>query len=216
MSEPDINAATAHLKTIRALMERATVYRALSAPAALVAGILTLLVCGVLLRQEPSARLSPVGFTWLWIGVLVVVTGFNFGLLQRSARRRGDPFASAGMKLALRAVAPPLTAGFVLALLAATRTSHYTDVVSSWILFYGLGLLAMGSFAPKSLLVLGMGFFVCGLLSFHPAVRAMDGRQWQSAVVYMAITFGGLHVIYALYVFAGQRHLPEPDPPGHD
>lgn len=216
MSEPDIHAAAGHLKTIRALMERATVYRALSAPAALVAGILTLLVCGLLLRQEAPDRLSPVGFTWLWVGVLVLVTGFNVGLLQRSARRRGDSFASAGMKLALRAVTPPLTAGFILALLAATRSSHYTDVVSFWILFYGLGLLAMGSFAPRSLLALGMGFFVCGLVSFHPAVRAIDGRQWQSAVIYMAITFGGLHVIYALYVFAGQKPPPEPDAPGHD
>lgn len=216
MDEPDIKDAADHLKTIRALMERATVYQALSAPAALMAGVLTLLVCGLLLRQEPPHRLSPVGFTWLWIGVLAVVTGYNFGLLYRSARRRGDQFASSGMRLALRAVSPPLSAGFVLALLAATRSSHYTDVVSFWILFYGLGLLAMGSFAPRSLLLLGMGFFGLGLLSFHPAVRAIDGRQWQSAVVYMAVTFGGLHVIYALCVFAAQRNRPEPDATRHD
>lgn len=207
MSDPDFDSAAAHLKTIRALMERATVYRALSAPAALVAGVLTLLVCGVLLRLEPSSRLSPQGFIWLWIGVLGVVTAYNFRLLYRSAERRGDPFASSGMKLALRAVAPPLLAGFVL---SSTLSNHYTDVVSCWILFYGLGLLAMGSFAPRSLLLLGGGFFVCGLASFSPVIRALDGRQWQSAVSYMALTFGALHLIYAVCVFLHQRKHPEP------
>ncbi len=37
--------AADHLKTIRALMERATVYRAISAPTAFAGGVLTLSIC---------------------------------------------------------------------------------------------------------------------------------------------------------------------------
>jgi len=213
MIVPEID-ATAHLKTIRALMERATVYRALSAPAAMAAGFLTLLVAGLLLRLESSRRLSSGDFVWLWLGVLALATGFNFYLLYRSARRRGDPFATAGMKMALRAVAPPLLAGFVLSVLWAIQSNYYTDIVSFWILFYGLSLLAMGSFAPKSLLALGAGFFVCGLFSFMPFVRALDGRAYQASLIYMSLTFGALHLIYAVCVILMQRQQTEPGDDG--
>jgi hypothetical protein len=207
MTAPELDAAS-HLKTIRALMERATVYRALSAPAALAAGVLTLLVSGFLLRIEANGRLTSGAFVWLWLIVLTLATGFNFFLLYRSARRRGDPFATAGMKMALRAVAPPLLAGFILGVLGASQGSNYRDIVSFWALFYGLSLLAMGSFAPRSLVALGAGFFLCGLLSFMPFIRALNGRDYQAALVSMALTFGALHLIYAICVFRMQRHQP--------
>ena len=205
MNEIEIDAA-AHLKTIRSLMERATVYRAISAPGALVAGVLSLLVCGWLLRQDPSQRIGPMGFVWLWTGILVVVAAFNLWLIYRNARLRGDRFGSAGMKMALRAVAPPLAAGFTLGFLSATRSNNYTDIVSFWILFYGLGLLAMSSFAPRSLLALGGGFLICGLLAFFPWIRSIDGRDWHAAIQFMSITFGGLHLIYAVSVYLMQRN----------
>ena len=47
MKSPD--AAAEHLRTIRSLMERATVYRAISGPGALLGGVLALGVGGVLL-----------------------------------------------------------------------------------------------------------------------------------------------------------------------
>lgn len=210
MTDSDLDAAS-HLKTIRALMERATVYRAISAPGALFAGVLTLLACGILLRLDLSSRFSAIGFLWFWTGILVVVSAFNFFLIYKSAKRRGDPFASAGMKMALRAISPPLLAGFVLSALSAYKANQFMDIVSFWILFYGLGLLAMGSFAPRSLLALGSGFFCCGLLSFFPEIRAFDGRLWQASVTCMAVTFGGLHVIYAIWVFMVKRNGAEPD-----
>jgi hypothetical protein len=213
MPVPELE-ATAHLRTIRDLMERATVYRALSAPAAMSAGVLTLLVSGLLLRIQSTHRLPTGTFVWLWLGVLLAATAFNFYLLHRSARRRGDAFVSSGMKMALRAVAPPLLAGFFLSVLSASQSNYYTDIVSFWILFYGLALLAMGSFAPKSLLALGGGFFLCGLLSFLPWIRALDGRAYHSSLLLMSLTFGALHIIYAVCVFLQQRPQPEPDAAG--
>lgn len=203
--------AAAHLRTIRALMERATVYRAISAPTALAGGILTLLICGWLWSAGPRDRPSAEAFVGLWIGALSVVTGFNFWLLFRSARKRGDAFASSGMKMAVRSVAPPLAAGFVLSSLAAMSGSNsYADITAFWILFYGLALLAMGSFAPRSLVVLGAAFFGLGLSAFMPEVRTLAGRPFQASLIYMAVTFGALHLLYAGYVVLSQKYRTAP------
>ena len=74
MPVPELE-ATAHLKTIRALMERATVYRAISAPGGLGAGVLSLLVCGWLLRQEPSHRIGPMGLRLVMDGGSIAGVG---------------------------------------------------------------------------------------------------------------------------------------------
>jgi hypothetical protein len=199
--------AADHLKTIRALMERATIYRAISAPTALAGGLSALALCGLLWQAEPGTRPSPESFVGLWVGALILVSGFNVWLLYRSARQRGDAFASSGMRMALRSVAPPLAAGFVLSTLAAvTRSNGYADIAAFWILFYGLALLAMGSFAPRSLLMLGTGFFAMGLLAFLPEVRALEGRSYQASLLYMALSFGILHLLYAGYVFVSQKN----------
>jgi len=206
MTSADREAAD-HLKTIRALMERATVYRAISAPTALAGGLVTLLLCALLWPGETRDRPTPESFVGIWIGALVLVSGFNLWLLYRSARKRGDAFASSGMRMALRSVAPPLAAGFVLSSLAAVKQSGgYADITAFWILFYGLALMAMSSFAPRSLLVLGAGFFSLGLLAFFPEVRALEGRPFQASLIYMAVSFGVLHLLYAAYVFASQKN----------
>ncbi len=210
MTTADREAAD-HLKTIRALMERATVYRAISAPTALVGGVVTLGVALALWQGDSGVRPSPEGFVGIWIAALLAVSGFNFWLLFRSAQKRGDAFASAGMRMALRSVAPPLAAGFFLSTLAAvTRSSSYPDIAAYWILFYGLALLGMGSFAPRSLLVLGAAFMGLGLLAFLPEVRVLGTRPFQTALIYMALSFGGLHLLYAAYVFASQKNRTAP------
>ena len=196
MSDPAQEAAE-QLRTIRALMEKATLYRALSAPAAVAAGLLTLAVCGVLAFAAPT--LSPHAFTLVWLAVLAVVMAVNLRLLRNSGPDRGEPLLSSGMRMTLRAVTPPLTAGFFLgALTAATRQSGYVDIAAFWILFYGLGLLAMGSFAPRSMIRLGKAFLLLGIIAFLPPVREVHALQYPLALTYMAVSFGALHVAYGV------------------
>jgi hypothetical protein len=205
-NEPNVKEAAEQLRTIRSLMERATVYRAISAPAALVAGVLSV---GLSLwqwnRWGSDGALESSGFTKEWLVVLVVVSLLNVGMLWRSARERAEPFVSAGMKLALGALVPPLVAGFALGLLAAEAVPRDPVQVSScWILFYGLALRATGSFAPRSIQRLGLAFFVAGLLSFLPSVRHLAGAG-PSPLVFMAVTFGLFHLVYATAVFLSNR-----------
>jgi hypothetical protein len=198
-------------------MERATIYRAISAPAALVAGLLSLGLCGWLwTKAKPGLNPHPITFFLLWLALLAIVSLLNFALLYRSARQRGEPFISSGMKHALRAILPPLIAGFVMSLITVTQEGNgrfkcHADISAYWILFYGLALLATGSFSPRSMQALGAGFFAFGILTFLPSVRTWHGshypEEWQypAAVLHMATSFGALHIIYAAAVWIETR-----------
>jgi hypothetical protein len=149
-------------------------------------------------------------FLVIWLGVLLIVSAVNTTLLFRSARKRGEPFVSAGMKHALRALLPPLVAGFIMSLLEVSADGYrandcYSNIAAFWILFYGLALLATGSFSPRSMQALGAGFFAFGILTFLPTVRSIAGRQYPVAVIFMAFSFGALHLIYAAAVFIQHR-----------
>ena len=92
------------LRVIRSLMERATVYRAISAPAALVAGLLSILAAGAIYRRPVDGRV----FAAVWLVVLVFAVVTNALFIWREARSDGRPFLSSAMRLALRAIAPNL------------------------------------------------------------------------------------------------------------
>lgn len=210
--------ALEHLRVIRSLMEQAHVYRAISAPAALVGGGLALglsiwqLRAGLALREAAS----PLAFALPWLVLLVLVSGFNTLLLRREARLRGRPFVSAGMRAALRALCPPLVVGGVLGLGLMLRFHNLTLGALVWVLCHGLALLATASFSPRSLLRLGWGFVAVGLALFlawlaDDRVRLLPSDEAPAAVV-LGLTFGLQHVAYAVAVF-----LRRPtDPDAHD
>ena len=210
--------AAEQLRAIRALMERSTIYRAISAPAAAFAGVLSLAVCGWMwLHRKPDQILPPDRFMLVWILVLLVVSTVNAILLGRNAKQRGEVFVSSGMKHALRALLPPLIAGFLMSLLevsssgaASAGANCHADIAAYWILFYGLALLATGSFAPRSMQALGGGFFAFGILTFLPSVRSLSGQQYPMAVIFMAASFGLLHIIYAAAVWIQGRRESTP------
>ena len=208
MCDPSEEAAS-QLRAIRALMEKSTIYRAISAPAAGFAGILSLLVCGWLWSRRATA-VEPGVFLGIWLGVLVLASLVNFALLYRSARHRGDAFVSAGMKHALQAILPPLFAGFVLSVLTMRGDygggdHSHAGMASLWILFYGLALLATGSFSPRSMRALGAAFFVFGLIASVPEMHSLGGSPYEAGVLLMAFSFGLLHLIYAAAVLMQSR-----------
>ena len=193
--------AEENLRIIRSLMEKATVYRAISAPGALV-GALCALAAAVAGRWVAPGYAAPeptVRFLALWLGVLFVAAATNFILLSRDARRRGEPFVSPGMRLALRAMLPALLGGGVVTLLIVACGPAL--VASLWVLFYGISLLAASHFAPKSICWLGRAFFVAGvaLLAGGFVVVAGGGERSQFLAAHdiMGGTFGLFHLIYA-------------------
>lgn len=228
----DQEVAADHLKIIRSLMERATVYRAISAPAALFGGIIAL-VTGIgmalhapdpgdpaapaansasvfdsfaLGRPDPADGLAPMSFFLIWVGVLILVGLFNSVLLWRGSRARGEDFCSSGMKLALRATAPAMLAGGVVSFLLLEAGGPCAICALLWVVFYSLALLGARSFAPRSMRWLAWMFFSAGLGLFvllRLAGGLLPGKYSTDqalAGLIMALTFGALHIVYALII----------------
>lgn len=205
------------LRVIRSLMERAHVYRAISAPAALVGGILSLIAGMAAGIPNPGVAPSrPLAFLGTWLAILAVTSALNFALLFREAARRGQPLLSDGMRMARRAIVPPMAVGGVLGIGQILYFEDTAMAATLWILCYGLALLATGGFSPRGLVRLGWSFVATGtalflLLALRGEVYAFLRHDRASSLA-MAATFGLLHVVYAGAVFLGKKPAKLPLP----
>ncbi len=213
MSDPD--SASQQLRAIRSLMERATIYRSLSAPTALVGGLLSLggfatAYYAKHVRHEP---LSPPEFLVVWLVILGLTCFANSIFLWRASVHRDEPFFSSGMRCAMASVAPAFFVAAVLTPLVMHRPIH---LALMWITLYGVGLLGTQHFAPRSIIVLGLTFFLSGcalLVAWKPLFMADPHIEPTALTVsgIMAATFGGFHLAYAAAVWAlGEERVPEP------
>jgi hypothetical protein len=196
---PTSTEAEEHLRVIRSLMEKATIYQAISAPAALLGGTIALAVAGIAwFWAERADSPNGVPFTTTWLSVLAITSAVNLWLLRRDAHRRGEAFVSPGMRLALRAMMPALMVGGLCLFLQADGGAPM--LVSLWLLLYGVSLLAAAHFAPNSIRWLGRVFFCTGALLLGSA-SVFDwwrgANQELIAHVLMGATFGVFHLIYA-------------------
>lgn len=186
-----------NLRIIRSLMEKATVYRAVSAPGALFGGLVATVVSVVAFM---GARL-PGGHDFIreWIWVAVLTGAVNLWLLRREAVRRDEPFVSPGMRLALRAMLPAIIGGGLCTVIEGDGGCAL--LASLWVLFYGISLLAAAHFAPKSICWLGRAFFAAGALLILSGAFVFggwrDGHESAMAQGIMGATFGLFHLIYA-------------------
>lgn len=189
--------AEENLRVIRSLMEKATIYRAVSAPGALIGG--TCSIALLILALMPARSVPGVPFFGAWIGVLVFTSAANFWLLRRDAARRGEAFISPGMRLALRAMLPALLGGGVCSFVQGD--GGYPLTASLWVLCYGISLLAAAHFAPKSINWLGRAFFVAGVGLLASGAFLLDWWRGtdQTAIAHgiMGATFGVFHLVYA-------------------
>ena len=206
-------AALENLRLIRALMEKAHIYRAVSAPAALAGGVLAILASAWPVQHAAThngeAVMSDVCFLTDWLIILGIASVLNVILLRREAAQSGRPFVSGGMRMALRALAPPLLVGGCVGVGLIIFLHNLTLAAVIWILCYGLALLATTSFAPRSLTRLGHAFVIAGLVIFFAWATHSDVLLLSSDVgpasLAMGLTFGLLHVVYALAVFFGRQ-----------
>ncbi len=213
--------AEENLRVIRSLMEKATVYRAISAPGALLGGVLGVATAllGAWLSRDP-AYAGPGFFLVPWLLLLCVTAAANGFLLRRDARKRGDAFISPGMKLVLTAMFPGMAAGGLCLLLDSRGGLAVT--ASLWVLCYGVSLLAAAPFAPGSIRWLGWVFFTtgagllaagAGLFAIGYSLPGASGRSYPALLphVIMGATFGLFHVVYA--ACAWPRRTPAADVP---
>jgi hypothetical protein len=202
--------AEADLRVIRSLMERATVYRAISAPAALVAGFLSIFAAAAIYLTGPTGINRPAqgrAFAAIWLTVLIFAVAANAFFIWREAKKDSRAFISSGMKLSLRAITPNLlipAAVTLWFLVAGYKGATEQELVVVWIAFYGLALLSTGLFAPRSLVCLGWAFLLTALAL--PALKnVVADLPANLPNIAMGITFGLYHLIYAVCAWPRKR-----------
>ena len=197
---PTRSDAEEHLRIIRSLMEKATIYRAISAPTALAGGIFGSLAAAVLHGLVPPGRSEEEfdgRFFFGWSLVLVLTVLANTFLLWRGSRLRGEPFLSSGMRLALIAMLPGMLCGAFFTFLFGLGVAVFC-LPPIWMLFYGVALLATKHFAPRSIMLLGWAFLLAGMASFYLFVHGNLGDRFAvGSNLSMGLTFGLFHLIYA-------------------
>ncbi|MEP4077723.1 hypothetical protein [Haloferula sp.] len=193
--------AADQLKAIRSMMERATIFRALSGEAALVGGAMALAAGWISEGKK--------GWAWgnIWLSGLAIALLFAVWQLIRTASSNQRSVWSQGLKVALRGALPSLVAGGFLGLLYL-KYGNVMGAASIWILHYGLALLAIREFAPKSMTWLGAAFLLTGIASFS----AMTFVQSATPILkqlgpsgLMAATFGGFHLLYGAAIVTTGR-----------
>ena len=161
--------AEEHLHAIRRLMERATIYRAISAPTALTGGLLSVAVAARMLFWQsggPGRNVNAFLFFEVWTLVFLVTLAANTLFIWRGAHVRGESVVSTALKLALRSIMPNLFAGAAIGACVTITTNLPLLAPLFWVIFYGLGLLSTMNFAPRSIVVLGWSFLFTGIALF--------------------------------------------------
>lgn len=178
--------AMENLRFVRETMERAGSFTAVSGWGQVVIGI-TGFLAAWLASQQGSTEL------WLATWSVAAVVAVAFGVLTTAMKARSMkvPLLSGpGRKFTL-SLAPPLIAGAVLTAVLF-QAGSVAVLPGMWLLLFGVGILTAGAFSVPVIPVMGVSFMVLGSAAlFSPAA-------WGDA--YMAIGFGGLHVVFGTLI----------------
>lgn len=175
-----------NLQFIRETMERAGSFTAVPGWGAVAIGLTATVAAWVAGAQATLERWLVV---WLVEGAVAIVVGG--WALRRKAARAGVPLLSGpGRRFALNLV-PALLVGALLTLVLY-RAGLYQAIPGVWLLLYGTGVLAAGTFSIPAVPVLGLCFMALGTVAlFTPAA-------WNDWL--MAAGFGGLHLFFGTLI----------------
>jgi len=178
------------LRFIRDTMERTAAFTAVSGWGQVFLG-LTALAAAWLAAQQIS------NFAWLRVWLAEGLLAVAVGLLSCTwkANRRGLPLFSGPARKVALGLAPPLVAGAFLTFLLF-RAGLQSALPATWLLLYGAGIMAGGSFSVPAIPVMGLCFMLLGGLAvLGPASLG----NW-----FLAAGFGLIHIVFGLFI--ARRH----------
>ena len=188
---PEMQArAMDNLKFIRETMEAAATFTAVSGWGTVVIGFTAIAAAAIAATTQSTARWILV---WLCEAALsVAISVYTMALKARAAKL---PLWSEPARKILFSFAPPMVGGALLTLVFFER-----DLVALlpgvWMLLYGIGVVAAGTFSVRIVPVMGVAFMLVGTVAlFAPAEMATE---------YMAAGFGGLHLLFGTLI--ARRH----------
>jgi hypothetical protein len=178
--------AIANLRYIRDTMESASAFTAVPGWGGVAMGLSAV---GAALLATRTHRPAEWLGVWLADAALALVVGGS--TMAHKARGAGQSVSSGAGRRFLLGLAPPIAAAAVLTAVLA-RSGAWTVIPGTWLLLYGVGVLAGGAFSVRLVPLLGALFMLLGSVAFVlPAA-------WGDAL--LALGFGGLHVAFGLVI----------------
>jgi len=191
-SEPPAMHARAmdDLKFIRETMEAAATFTAVSGWGTVCIGVTALLATALSAVTDSVTR-----WVFIWLCEAVLSVGISVYAMARKARAANVPLWSEPARKIVFSFAPPLALGALLTLVCYER-GLIELLPGLWMLLYGVGVIAAGTFSVRIVPVMGMAFMAVGTFTlFAPLVWAR---------VLMAVAFGGLHLLFGTLI--ARRH----------
>lgn len=188
---PEMQArAMDNLRYIRETMEAAATFTAVSGWGTVVIGVTAIGAAMLSAATGSNARWM---FIWLCEACLsIAISVYTMGLKARAA---GLPLWSEPARKIVFSFAPPMMVGALLTLLFYER-NLLSLLPGIWMLLYGVGVVAAGTFSVRIVPVMGIAFMMVGAMAlFAPA-------SWGTAC--MAAGFGGLHMFFGTLI--ARRH----------
>ncbi len=214
------NWAEENLQVIRTLMERTGLYRRALAPVMLVAGLVgvTAAAIGEICRWEGYES-----FFKLWVVTAVVTASAAAAITRQQALRSAERFWTQPTARVVGALLPSFTVGAAIAVipfalgLSRELVPNAASMVPLWCCFYGLALHSAGQVISRGVRTLGWVFcLVGGLLIYKTSLAPLgfdeNGRHtiWLRPNCLMGLSFGGLHLLAAAYLYFTEK--PEVKP----
>ena len=175
-----------NLQFMRDAMELSSAFTSLPGRGGVTVGITALMAAA--LTALPS--LAPY---WLviWLVDAAVATLILSWTMVLKARRNDVQLLQGVARKFLLSLSPPIASACLLTIVLY-RLGAVEAIPGTWLLLYGVGVMAAGAFSVRAVPVMGACFMVLGVAAFAlpPA--------WTNAV--MALGFGGLHILFGTLV----------------
>jgi len=180
------NKAEQDLDFIRAAMDRAEGASSVSGLGGVLMGVVG--VAAAVVAQNQSQQSDQL-LIWMLAALVAVVVG-GVACVGKARRSLGeihwDP-----VRRFLLCLLPSLVAGALLTG-ALWQVSTMALIPAVWLLCYGCGVVAAGSYAVRPVRLMGMCFMLLG-------VAALLLPDWLNQL--LAVGFGGLHLVFGTWVY---------------
>ncbi|MDB4914181.1 MAG: hypothetical protein JWM95_1825 [Gemmatimonadetes bacterium] len=188
---PEMHArAMDNLRYIRETMEAAATFTAVSGWGTIFVGV-TAIGAAVLASITHSTTRWMI--IWLFEAALsIAISVYSMAIKSRAARL---PLWSEPARKIVFSFAPPMMVGALLTLLFYEH-AMMRQLPGIWLLLYGVGVVAAGTFSVRIVPVMGFAFMMVG------TVALFSPPTWATAC--MAAGFGGLHIFFGALI--ARRH----------
>lgn len=178
--------AIADLSFIRDTMARAASFTAVPGWGGVAMGATAMVAAWVASRAD-----TPAEWLAIWLAEAVIAIALGGIFLLRKAAATNAPLLSRAGRLFAGSFAPPLAAGVVLTPVFF-RADLHEFLPGLWLLLYGAGVAAAGTFSVRVVPLMGLVFMALGTLAFATAPRYGD--------LLLVLGFGVVHVAFGLVI----------------